>query len=93
MTDPTALRFHVTGRVQGVGFRWFVWRRARDLGLVGRVRNLPDGSVEVEAAGEPAALDGLRAALREGPSGARVAAVREEPLASPPAGASFEIVH
>jgi acylphosphatase len=91
MTGTTARRFLVTGRVQGVGFRWFVERRARALGLAGWVRNLPDGSVEVAAAGDDAALDALRATLREGPSGARVMAVREEPLATPPA-AGFEIV-
>lgn len=65
----------VRGRVQGVGFRWFVRQAARDLGLAGWVRNRPDGTVEVAAAGEPQALERLRETLREGPEGASVSAV------------------
>lgn len=68
-------RFVVEGRVQGVGFRWFVLRHARDLGLGGFVRNLPDGSVEIVAAGPPAAIDQLAAYLADGPAAARVARV------------------
>jgi acylphosphatase len=67
----------VHGRVQGVGYRWFVRNEARALGLVGRVRNLPDGTVEVAAAGPDEALAALRARLREGPPGARVEALDE----------------
>ena len=52
-------RFRVSGRVQGVGFRMWTLRRARDLGLRGTVANERDGSVVVEAEGEPAALDRL----------------------------------
>ena len=65
----------VRGRVQGVGFRWFVCREARALGLTGRVANLPDGSLEVAAEGDRAALDGLLFALRTGPAGSHVSAV------------------
>jgi len=65
-------RYLVHGRVQGVGFRWFVLTRARRLGLAGWVRNLAGGSVEVEAGGSPGQLDELEAALREGPPHARV---------------------
>lgn len=72
-----ALHVVVRGRVQGVGFRYFVRERARALRLAGWVRNLPDGCVEVFAQGEDAALERLRAALRAGPPGARVAAVDE----------------
>ncbi len=50
------------GTVQGVGFRWFTRGAARELGVAGRVRNLRDGSVEIEAAGEPEALDRLQGA-------------------------------
>jgi acylphosphatase len=77
-------RFRVTGRVQGVGFRRFVEVRARALGLAGWVRNLHDGSVEVIAGGDAAALDALRADLRRGPRGAEVDEVSEtaEPDAS-----------
>jgi len=71
---------HVTvqGRVQGVGFRWFVRERARQLRLTGWVRNLADGSVEVLAQGEASALQQLRSALQDGPPGARVSAVVDE---------------
>ena len=67
------LHVRVTGVVQGVGFRWFVRERARRLGLAGWVRNLPDGSVEVAASGDPGQLDLLRGELRKGPPGAQVA--------------------
>lgn len=67
----------VEGRVQGVGFRVFVLRRARDLGLVGWVANEPDGTVRCLAEGPRAALEELLAALREGPRGADVRGVHE----------------
>jgi acylphosphatase len=68
----TARRFLIAGRVQGVGFRWFVARLARELGLRGAARNLPDGRVDVTAAGNAAELGQLETALRSGPPGARV---------------------
>lgn len=68
-------RLVVRGRVQGVGFRWFVREHARRLGLAGRVRNLPDGSVDVEAGGDAEALDQLERYLGKGPSGATVQSV------------------
>jgi acylphosphatase len=68
-------RFVITGRVQGVGFRWFVMKQARSLGLRGYVRNLGDGSVEVVADGEAPALDELAAALARGPAAADVRGV------------------
>jgi acylphosphatase len=67
-----ARRWTVAGRVQGVGFRWFVARRAQALGLDGMARNLADGSVEVVAAGPADALDELEAALHAGPATASV---------------------
>jgi acylphosphatase len=70
-----ARRFLVRGRVQGVGFRWFVEREARSLGIAGWVRNNHDGSVEVFAEGTRDQLSGLHARLREGPRAARVDAV------------------
>lgn len=74
-----ALHAVVRGRVQGVGFRDFVRRRGRQLGCAGWVRNLPDGrSVEVQAEGTQAALDGLLAMLRRGPPGSYVAGVTTE---------------
>lgn len=71
------MRLHVLvrGRVQGVGFRWFVREQARELRLAGWVRNRPDGTVEVAAEGTSAALAQFRAALTDGPAGASVAAV------------------
>ena len=78
-----ALRALVRGRVQGVGFRWFVRERARELGVHGWVRNLDDGSVEVEAEGDEASLDRLRRVLLEGPPGARVSAVEDLPAGDP----------
>jgi acylphosphatase len=80
-----ARRFLVRGRVQGVGFRWFVEREAHILGIAGWVRNNVDGSVEVLAVGTPDQLFGLRSRLRQGPRAARVDDV-EEAEAKPVAG-------
>lgn len=65
-------RFIVRGQVQGVGFRWFVWRQAEHLGLKGYVSNLRDGSVEVVAEGDRTDVEALERALIRGPSMARV---------------------
>ena len=70
-----AVRFLVSGKVQGVFFRASARERALDLGLSGRATNLPDGRVEVIADGDPAALDALEAWLQHGPPAARVEAV------------------
>src|SRR5947209_17650859 len=67
-----ARRFIVRGRVQGVGFRWFVEREAHLLGIAGWVRNNHDGSVEISAQGTRDQLSGLHSRLRERPPGARV---------------------
>lgn len=76
-------RFIIRGRVQGVGFRWFVDREARQLGLHGWVRNNLDGSVEVLAAGTEAQIEALRARLREGSRGSRVDSVDETEVSQP----------
>jgi acylphosphatase len=69
----------VTGRVQGVGFRWWAVRQAEALQLVGWVMNANDDrSVELVAEGEPGALAELERRLRAGPSGARVDSVDVE---------------
>jgi acylphosphatase len=65
-------RFLVSGMVQGVGFRWFVARHARALGLAGYARNLPDGRVEVVVSGPDDALPALERLLRTGPANAQV---------------------
>ena len=88
-----ACRIVVSGRVQGVGFRWFTRRAAQELGLAGRVRNLPDGRVEVEAAGGPERLEDLRARLRQGPPGARVTGLEEQELSPVPDWDGFVIDH
>jgi acylphosphatase len=80
----------VRGHVQGVGFRWFVRQRARELGVRGWVRNRSDGCVEVHAEGEASALQRLRASLAAGPSGARVTAVDDVPA---PDAQSAELPH
>jgi acylphosphatase len=67
-----AIRAVASGKVQGVGFRWFVREQARRVGVDGWVRNCPDGSVEVLAAGAPESVDALVRAVRRGPSAARV---------------------
>ena len=71
------VRLVVSGRVQGVGFRWFVRETARQHRLAGWVRNRPDGSVELETSGEEGGIRELIVALRRGPPGARVEDVRE----------------
>ena len=89
--DLHARRYLVRGRVQGVGFRFFVEREAHTLGIAGWVRNNPDGTVEVLAMGTHEQLLGLRGRLREGPRAARVDAV-DESLAKPiPGLAAFRI--
>jgi acylphosphatase len=66
------LHFLIQGRVQGVGFRWYVHREASELDLRGWVRNTEEGDVEVVATGTEADLAELRASLRRGPRGSRV---------------------
>jgi len=74
----TGVRAVVEGRVQGVGFRWFVRQEARRLGVAGWVRNLADGSVELTVAGEPTAVRRLIDHVRVGPETAHVTDVRTE---------------
>ena len=85
-----AARFLIRGQVQGVGFRAHTRHEALHLGLTGYAKNLPDGRVEVLAAGESAALAALERWLRIGPPAARVEEVRRtEVEADEPEG--FEI--
>ena len=89
---PTlARRFLVRGRVQGVGFRWFVEHEAHILGIAGWVRNNADSSVEVLAMGTHDQLTGLRSRLREGPRAARVDDVRESEAELIPGLTTFRI--
>ena len=73
---PLAVKhFLIKGRVQGVGFRWFVHREAAELGLRGWVKNTDEGHVELVAAGPEADLAELTVALHKGSRGSRVDAV------------------
>ena len=74
----TAKRYFVEGRVQGVGFRFFVERVAAELDLQGYVRNRADGRVEVYAAGAEEALAQLRERLGTGPWASRVVRLEEQ---------------
>ncbi len=79
--------YRIEGRVQGVWFRESTRREAVPLGISGYARNLPDGSVEVLACGEPTALDRLADWLNQGPPMARVSRVSCSPgLEEPPHG-------
>ena len=70
-----ARRFLISGRVQGVGFRWFAHDAALREGVTGWVRNLPDGRVEAHVEGDADAVTRVERALRSGPPGARVQTV------------------
>jgi acylphosphatase len=85
-----ARRFLVRGRVQGVGFRYFVLEMAVLEGVRGFVRNLPDGGVEALAEGDREAVTAFERALRRGPSGSRVDDVETESLE--PAGAPAFVI-
>jgi len=80
MADQKAIAAKVTGRVQGVGYRYAVLHVAGEYGLEGWVRNTPDGSVEVWAQGNAAVLSELVAFLRQGPRSARVHSVDVRPV-------------
>jgi acylphosphatase len=85
----SAIHLVVHGRVQGVGYRWWTQQAALRLGLDGWVRNRTDGTVELLAIGEPAMLEQLAQACRQGPSAARVAHIRRD-QATDDGSAGFE---
>jgi len=91
--DIVVRLFRIRGRVQGVGFRAFVWRSAAELGIRGWVRNCRDGTVEVLAGASPSRLAFLEELLRQGSGWARVDGVdvTEEPAEELPAG--FSVVY
>lgn len=80
-TATACARFNAVGRVQGVGFRASTVARARQLKLTGWVRNRADGSVDLVACGEPAALAQLERWLWQGPPGAEVKTLTREAVA------------
>jgi len=87
-----ARRAVVAGRVQGVGFRFFAERAARQAGVAGWVRNLPDGTVETVAEGEEDAVSKYLDLLRAGPRVGKVASLAVEDVA-PKGYGTFEITH
>ncbi len=79
MSDAViARKFLVSGRVQGVNYRWFAQRAAEELGLLGYVRNLPDGRVEALAEGPPPLVESLRRELERGPRLSVVIGIEEQ---------------
>ena len=73
--DRTSAHWVVSGRVQGVGFRWFVQQAARRRRVLGDVRNLADGRVEIRVSGAADQMAELLSEVRQGPPGARVEGV------------------
>jgi len=90
-TAPTRVRASVRGVVQGVGYRYFVLRSARDAGLTGYVKNLRDGSVEVVAEGPRESLETLARDLERGPRHGLVGSVRLEWQAATGEFAGFDV--
>ncbi len=89
-SSPTAVRLLVRGDVQGVGYRAAAGSRARELGLVGWVRNEADGTVALHVEGPPDAVDRMVAWTREGPSSATVEHV-DEREAEPHGPSGFDV--
>ena len=87
------MRYRITGRVQGVGFRFFARTAARRLGVQGWVRNCADGSVEALAVGSQDQLQAFEEALRRGPAAGHVSAVEASAGTGEVAGDTFEIVY
>jgi acylphosphatase len=86
-------RLVVTGRVQGVGFRWFARETAHGLGVAGWVRNMPDGTVVCEIAAPPDVVARFTAELRAGPPAAEVFEVRvSQRVDDTPLPARFTVV-
>ncbi len=86
-----ARQYLVTGRVQGVGYRFFAVSEADRCGVSGWVRNLPDGRVEVHAEADESILDTFKAGLEQGPFGARVQVITEAELPPSNSYSSFTI--
>lgn len=84
-------RIEIRGRVQGVGFRWWTAREAERMGVVGSVRNLEDGTVEVRAAATPEVLERFVISLGKGPPTARVDGMEVEEWRPPTPPGNFEI--
>jgi len=92
MAGPVAIEATISGRVQGVWYRGWTQENARRRGLVGWVRNAPDGTVVALFVGPEAEVEDMLAACREGPRHAVVTRVETSRIASAPALVSFEIL-
>ena len=79
------------GHVQGVGFRYSVKQIAKGFDVIGWVRNLPDGRVELQASGEPAELSAFLEAIAQSELRAHIKKQTQSPVADPPATRGFEI--
>jgi acylphosphatase len=88
-----ARRFIIRGRVQGVGFRYFALHAARTAGVVGTVRNQPDGTVEAIAEGTRQAINDFRRELESGPSYAHVSRVDEIEMQATGRYCGFDVVY
>ncbi|MCD4829481.1 MAG: acylphosphatase [Candidatus Cloacimonetes bacterium] len=84
---------NISGRVQGVGFRWFVKEQAERYGIHGHVRNLPDGRVEVVACAHELALGDFLNALRQGPGHAHITEFNKQERAAAPTHKGFRIAY
>ena len=86
-------RFRIYGHVQGVGFRYFTWQYALKIGVMGFVRNLADGSVEVVAVGSESQIEALDAWLQHGPRTAIVDNVFSENYLGEKEFTAFQVLH
>ena len=86
-----ARRYRLSGRVQGVGFRYFTQRLATEIGVTGWVKNLEDGTVESQVAGSQEQIDLFKAGLTEGPAESRVDQIDERELNHIPSWSRFDI--
>lgn len=93
MSKRLAIKFIISGRVQGVGFRWFTKQAADEIGVLGYVRNMYDGRVETVASGDRRELATFRKRISEGPRFSSVSHVEELELAEPGNYSSFEITY
>ena len=91
VADHKAIIARVTGRVQGVGYRYTAAHMARELGLNGWVRNMPDGSVETRVQGDERVLEQYVAFLEQGPRAARVRSVDVSPVELDPSMDTFTV--
>jgi len=89
----TSLQIFFEGNVQGVGFRWSVKQVAKGFEVVGWVRNLPDGRVELQASGQEAEIRAFVAAIGQSELRAHIRKQTEATLPEPPAARGFEIRH